>query len=106
LEVGIVIQKIVYLGELPLPGAVSSKYFEGIAVDRPETIQGTHGQGSVQTRVASNLHMIVLGAVDTGNAESKGPASPLDIIATYIDDHRIQTRRTQGSSIQKNVSGT
>jgi hypothetical protein len=47
LEVGIVIQKVVYLGELSAPGTVAVNDLEGIPADRAEIIQGTHGQSSV-----------------------------------------------------------
>jgi hypothetical protein len=47
LEVGIVIQKIVYLGELAAPRAVAMNNFERISANRPEIIQGTDGQSSV-----------------------------------------------------------
>jgi hypothetical protein len=68
LQVGIVIKRVVDLGELAGSFTVSrSKNFKGISAYRPETIQRTDGQGPVQARVTSNLYMIILRAVYPSN---------------------------------------
>jgi hypothetical protein len=52
--------KFALLGELAAPATVSVKDFKGIPRDRPEIIQRTHGQSSVQAGITPSLHVIVL----------------------------------------------
>jgi len=58
--VRIVVQKVVYVGELAAGCAVGAEDFKCIPSGRPEVIQRINGEGSVQTCVPANLNVIVL----------------------------------------------
>jgi hypothetical protein len=105
LQVGIVIKRVVDLCELAGSCAIGrSKNFKGIPAYWPEAIQRADGQRSIQTRVASNLYVIVLRPINTSDSKRQRPTRTLGVVATHINDQWIQTRRAQSSSIQKNVS--
>ena len=74
LQVGIVIKRVVDLGELAGSFTVSrSKNFKGISAYRSETIQRTHGQGSAHSRTTANLYVIVLGPINACDSERQRP---------------------------------